>query len=209
MKIDLVMIDAFMGSSALGVYSTAVNLSESWYFIPVATVSALFPAIMNARKDDQKRYQTRLQNLYDLMSFLSITIAIVMTFASPFLYRILYKPEYAYGATVLSIHIWAGVFVFLGSASGQYLIAEGYMKLSLLRTAIGAIINILLNIWWIPIYGIKGAAYASLIAYVCATFFVLFIPKTRQQGIMMIRSIFQMNLIRKIIQLSSSADLKK
>lgn len=209
MKIDLVMIDAFMDSSALGVYSTAVNLSESWYFIPVATASALFPAIMNARKDDQERYQIRLQNLYDLMSFLSITIAIVMTFAAPFLYNILYKPEYAYGATVLSIHIWAGVFVFLGSASGQYLIAEGFMKLSLLRTAIGAIINILLNVWWIPIYGIQGAAYASLIAYVCATFFILFIPKTRQQGIMMIRSIFQINLIRKIIQLSSSTNLKK
>lgn len=200
MKIDLVMIDAFMDSSALGVYSTAVSLSESWYFIPVATVSALFPAIMNARKQDQERYQKRLQNLYDLMSFLSVGIAIVMTFAAPLLYNILYKPEYVYGASILSIHIWAGIFVFLGSASGQYLIAEGYMKISLLRTAFGAIINIILNLWWIPIYGIQGAAYASLIAYVCATFFILFIPKTRQQGIMMLKSIFQINLLQKLIK---------
>src|SRR5690554_5866557 len=200
MKIDLIMIDAFMDSSALGVYSTAVNLSESWYFIPVATVSALFPAIMNARKDDQKRYQTRLQNLYDLMSFLSITIAIAITFASPLLYKILYKPEYAYGATVLSIHIWAGVFVFLGSASGQYLIAEGYMKLSLLRTALGAIVNIILNLLWIPLYGLQGAAYASLIAYATATFFILLIPKTRPQGIMMLKSIFQINLVKKLVK---------
>src|SRR5690606_29772732 len=117
-------------SSSLGIYSTVATLSESWYFIPVATVSALFPAIMNARKDDNDRYQKRLQNLYDLMSFLSVGIAIVITFASPLIYNILYKPEYASGANILSIHIWAGVFVFLGSASGQYLIAEGYMKLS-------------------------------------------------------------------------------
>ncbi len=198
MKIDLLMIDAFMNSSALGVYSTVVNLSESWYFIPVATVSALFPAIMNARKDDQVRYQKRLQNLYDLMSFLSVGIAIVMTFASPFLYKILYKPEYASGASILAIHVWAGVFVFLGSASGQYLIAESYLKLSLLRTAFGAIVNIGLNLWWIPLYGIKGAAYASLIAYAAATFFILFIPKTRPQGIMMLKSIFQINLFKKL-----------
>lgn len=198
MKIDLLMIDAFMSSSALGVYSTVINLSESWYFIPVATVSALFPAIMNARKDDQMRYQKRLQNLYDLMSFLSVGIAIVMTFASPLLYKILYKPEYASGASILAIHIWAGVFVFLGSASGQYLIAEGYLKLSLLRTAFGAVINIGLNLWWIPLYGIKGAAYASLIAYAAATFFILFIPKTRPQGIMMLKSIFQINLFKKL-----------
>src|SRR5690606_31262687 len=46
MKIDQVMIGSYLGSQALGVYSTVVNFSESWYFIPVAIVSALFPAIM-------------------------------------------------------------------------------------------------------------------------------------------------------------------
>lgn len=199
MKIDQVMIDAYMNSSALGVYSTVVSLSESWYFIPVATVTALFPAIMNARKEDPVRYQKRLQNLYDLMSFLSVGIAIVMTFASSFLFKLLYTPEYAHGAEILAIHIWAGVFVFLGSASGQYLIAEGYLKLSLARTAFGALINILLNLWWIPLYGIKGAAYGSLVAYFCATFFILLIPKTRQQGYMMLKSIFQINLLQKLL----------
>lgn len=198
MKIDLLMIDAFLDSSALGVYSTVVSLSESWYFIPVATVSALFPAIINARKDDLNRYQKRLQNLYDLMSFLSVGIAVLMMFASPLIYKILYKPEYAYGAEVLSIHIWAGIFVFLGSASGQYLIAEGYFKLSLLRTAFGAVVNIILNFWWIPIYGIKGAAYSTLIAYAAATFFIFLIPKTRTQGVMMLKSIFQINLFKKL-----------
>ncbi len=200
MKIDQVMIDAYMDSSALGVYSTVVSLSESWYFIPVATVAALFPAIMNAKKGDPERYQKRMQNLYDLMSFLSIGIAIVISFASPFLFQILYKPEYAHGAEILAIHIWAGVFVFLGSASGQYLIAEGYLKLSLARTGIGALINIILNLWWIPLYGIKGAAYGSLVAYFCATFFILFIPKTRKQGIMMLASIFQINLLQKLLK---------
>src|SRR5690606_26123917 len=166
MKIDQVMISSYLGNEALGVYSTVVTLSESWYFIPVATVSALFPAIMNARKDDHKRYVHRLQNLYDLMSFVSLTIAIIITFAAPWIYQLLYSADYTEGggAEVLAIHIWAGVFVFLGSASGQYLIAEGYTKLSLTRTAAGAIVNIILNIWWIPIYGIKGAAWASLIA---------------------------------------------
>ena len=200
MKIDQVMIDAYLNSSSLGIYSAVVSLSESWYFIPVATVSALFPAIMNARKEDSDRYQKRLQNLYDLMSALSITIAILITFTSGLVFDILYKPEYAYGAEVLAIHIWAGVFVFLGSASGQYLIAEGYLKISLLRTAFGAIVNIALNIWWIPLYGIKGAAYGSLVAYACATFLIIFIPKTRKQGFMMIKSIFQINLIQKLLK---------
>lgn len=200
MKIDQVMISSYLGNGALGVYSTVVSLSESWYFIPVAAVSALFPAIMNARKDDSKRYIHRLQNLYDLMSFISLGIAIVVTFAAPWIYQLLYSADYVLGggAEVLAIHIWAGVFVFLGSASGQYLIAEGYTKLSLSRTAAGALVNIILNIWWIPLYGIKGAAWASLIAYGISTFYIILIPKTRQQGIMMLKSIFQISFFKRI-----------
>lgn len=200
MKIDQVMIGSYLGSQSLGIYSTVVTFSESWYFIPIATVNALFPAIMNAKKDDPLRYKKRMQNLYDLMSFISVAIALLMTFAAPLIYKIILKPEYAYGAEILSIHIWAGIFVFLGSASGQFLIAEGYMKLSLLRTAVGAVVNILLNALWIPLYGIKGAAFATLIAYAVATFFILLVPKTQQQGLMMIKSIFQINLFQKIVK---------
>lgn len=198
MKIDQLMIESYLGSAALGVYSTVVSLSESWYFIPVAIVSSVFPAIMNAKKDNEERYQKRLQNLYDLMVWLSLSVAIIMSVASPYIYQLFYKPEYGSGATVLSLHVWAGIFVFLGSASGQFLIAEGLTKLAMLRTAIGALINIILNIFWIPRYGIAGAAFATIIAYFFATFTILFNPKTKKQGLMMLKSLFLITLINKI-----------
>ncbi|HTM97633.1 MAG TPA: flippase [Pedobacter sp.] len=200
MKIDQIMVDNYLGTGALGIYSTVVSLSESWYFIPVAIVTSVFPAIMNAKRDDPERYIKRFQNMYDLMVWISLGVAICMTFASPIIYRIVYEEEFWGGAHVLTIHVWAGVFVFLGSASGQYLIAEGYTKLSMLRTAMGALVNILLNIVWIPKYGIMGAALATLIAYFTATFFILFIPKTRPQGIMMLKSLFLVSLFQKIVK---------
>ena len=198
MKIDQVMIGVMLPESELGIYSTVVSLSESWYFIPVAIVAAVFPAIMHARRTDKQRYKKRLQNLYDVLSLLSISIALIMTFASPYLYKLLYTTAYQSGAKVLSIHIWAGVFVFLGTASGQYLIAERYLKLSMLRTAAGAIVNIGLNFWWIPLFGINGAAMATLVAYAVSTFLVLCIPKTYAQGVMMLKSIFLMHLVKRI-----------
>lgn len=202
MKIDQVMIPVYLKTSELGIYSTVANLSESWYFIPVAIVTSVFPAIMNARRADTNRYKKRLQNMYDLMVVISVAIAVFMTFASKFIYHIAYArhPEFWSGAPVLAVHVWAGVFVFLGSASGQYLIAEGYTKISMLRTGVGAIVNIVLNIFWLPRYGILGAAYATLAAYGIATFFIVFIPKTRGQGLMMLRSLFLISLFQKIIK---------
>ena len=70
----------------------------------------------------------------------------------------------------------------------------------MLRTAVGAVINIVLNIIFIPKYGIMGAASATLIAYFAATFFILLIPKTTQQGMMMLKSLFLITLIQKIIK---------
>lgn len=200
MKIDQVMIPLYEKASELGIYMTAASLSENWYFIPVAIVTSVFPAIVHARKTDTARYYKRLQNMYDLMIILSVSIALVMSLGSNLIYHLLYKPAYWPAAPVLAVHVWAGIFVFLGSASGQYLIAEGYFKLSMLRTGIGAIVNIILNLFFIPAYGIIGAAYATLIAYAVATFFILFIPKTRQQGLMMLKSLFLISLVQKIIK---------
>ncbi|MEH3113601.1 flippase [Pedobacter terrae] len=200
MKIDQLMVENYLGNGALGIYSTVVQLSESWYFIPVAIVTSVFPAIMNAKRDNPERYNKRLQNMYDIMVWISLSVALFMTFASPIIYHIVYKPEFWDGAHVLTVHVWAGIFVFLGSASGQYLIAEGYTKLSMLRTGMGAVVNITLNIIWIPKFGIMGAALATLIAYFIATFFILLIPKTRQQGIMMLKSLFLVTAFQKIFK---------
>lgn len=199
MKIDQLMIGRMLDEGQLGIYSTAVQLSEAWYFIPMAVVSSVFPAIITAKKDDEKRYQKRLQNLYDLMVLLSITVAVIMTFSADTLYQIAYKEEFAPGASVLVVHVWASVFVFLGVASGQYLINEGLTQLSLIRTAVGAVINIILNLMWIPKMGIMGAALATLMAYASATLVLLFIPQTKQQGIMMLKSIFLISILQGVL----------
>lgn len=199
MKIDQIMLQNMSGLKEAGAYATVASLSEAWNFIPVVIVTSLFPAILNARRDDVDRYKKRIQNLYDLMVYLSVPVAIVITFAAPLIYK-LYHHEYAYAAPVLSVHIWSGVFVFLGAASGQYLIAENFNKLTFIRTGFGAIVNIVLNLILIPKMGMMGAAIATLCAYAGSTFFILLIPKVNTQGIMMLRSLFLISLLSKLFK---------
>ncbi|HEY4324179.1 MAG TPA: flippase [Mucilaginibacter sp.] len=197
MKIDQIMLQNMSGVKEAGAYATVASLSEAWNFIPAVIVTSLFPAILNAKRDDITRYRKRIQHLYDLMVYLSVPTALVITFAAPLIYK-LYKPEYAYAAPVLSVHIWSGVFVFLGAASSQYLIAENFNKLTFIRTGFGAIVNIVLNLILIPKMGMMGAAIATLAAYASATFFVIFIPKVNDQGVMMFKSLFLISLAKKI-----------
>ena len=196
MKVDKIILKVMLGDAAVGVYDAAVRLCEGWYFIPVAISSSLFPAIISAKKINNQLYNTRLQKLYDLLAWISILIAIPISLFSRQIINFLYGADFIGASPVLSIYIWAGVPVFLGAATSQYLIAENYTIISLIRTTIGMVLNIILNIILIPYMGIVGAAVATIISYLVATFFIAFIPKTRKQISMMIKSIFLVNLFR-------------
>jgi len=188
MKIDQIMIKEMLGAEQVGHYAAAVRLSEAWYFIPMAITSSVFPAIISAKKQSEELYYQRLQKLYVLMVWLAVAIALPTTFLAPWVIRVLYGNAFSPAAEVLSIHIWAGVFVFLGVASSQYLIAENYTRISFYRTFIGAIVNVILNIVLIPKYGVNGAASATLISYFAATFSMGFIAKTKRQVVLMLKS---------------------
>jgi len=170
MRIDQVMIKEMMNSEAVGQYAAAVRISEAWYFIPMVIASSLFPAIVNAKKQSQELYYVRLQKLYDLMVWMAIAIALPMTFLSDWVVNLLYGSQYNQAGGVLMIHIWAGVFVFLGVAFSKYLTIENLTKKMFYRTFLGAILNIVLNYFLIPKYGIKGAAIATLLSQFVANY---------------------------------------
>lgn len=200
-KIDQVMINEMLDSEAVGQYAAAVRLSEVWYFIPMVIASSLFPAIVNAKKQSETLYYARLQKLYDLMVWIAIAIALPMTFMSDWLVHLLYGKQYNQAGSVLMIHIWAGVFVFLGVASGKWFISENLQILSFWRTFYGMLINVILNIFLIPQHGIQGAAIATLISQIIAAYlFDLFNCKTRSMFFMKTRSLLFLNIRRVNVQ---------
>jgi len=170
MKIDQVMIKNILGNADVGQYAVAVRLSEIWYFIPIIISSSLFPAILNAKNISNELYYSRIQQLYDLMAWSAISIAIPMTFLSDWMINLFFGTQYSEASGVLMIHIWSAVFVFLGVASGKWFIAEGLQRYSFYRTLVGAILNIGLNLVLIPQHGIYGAAIATLAAQIFASY---------------------------------------
>lgn len=198
MKIDQIMIGEMIGGRAVGLYSAATRISEVWYFVPVAVVSSVFPTLIRSKQWNEELYLRRFQNLYDLMIWLALGIAIPTVLMSGGLVHTLYGPDYAAASTVLALHIWAAVFVFLGIATGKWYLAEN-MHFSLFRrTLAGGILNILLNFFLIPRYGINGAAIATLVSQAWAAYFHdLLDPATRRVFYMKSRSLLFVSVVKK------------
>ncbi len=208
MKVDQVMIKNMLNSEEVGFYAAAVRLSEAWYFIPVALTSSLFPAIVNAKKVGEEFYNNRIQKLYDILAWMAIAIALPVSIFSSDIIRIIFGNEFNSAAPVLTIYVWAGVAVFLGVASNQYLANENYTKLSFFRTFIGMIFNVVLNFILIPEYGIVGAAVATLISYSVAVFSIILFPKTKKQFFMMMKSLLFVNIISQSLKIRSKRNDK-
>jgi len=190
MKIDQVMLKEMLDAKAVGVYAAAVKLCEAWYIVPAIVAASLFPAIIEARKKSETLYYERVQNLYDLMVWASVAVALPTTLLADWVILILYGTDFQEAADVLRIYIWGGVFVTLGIASSKWLVAENLQRYLFYGTALGALLNVGCNLWLIPIYGIKGAAFATLVAQVTVCFLSLsFFKKTRHNFLLAAKSL--------------------
>lgn len=195
MRIDQIMLGQMIGDKAVGVYSAATRISEVWYFIPMTVSSSVMPSIFNAKEISEELYYQRIGGLNRGLTWLAIAVAIVMTFVSKPLIVMLFGNSYIESGTILAVHIWASVFVFSGVATSGWFIAENLSYLSLYRTLSGAIVNILLNIFLIPIYGGLGAAIATVIAQAVASFISNAVnPKTRKLFKVQIKSLLPIKL---------------
>ena len=191
MKIDQVMLGEMSSNEAVGNYAAAVRFSEVWHFLPVAICASVFPAILRAKGQSKKQYYGKLQQLYDLMAWLSLAIAVPMVFIAIPLISTLLGEDYVEAGKILVWHIWASPFVFLGVASSQWLVAENFTKFAFVATLTGAITNIFLNLWLIPTNGAVGAAIATIIAHAVVSHLIcLFHPKMFKTGWMLTKALF-------------------
>lgn len=170
MEIDILMIKSLMGNAAVGHYSIAVRLTNIWNMAGIVICSSLFPAILNAKNNDQQLYLSRFSSLLRLLVGISLSIALAVFIGGGWFIHTFFGEEYLAAISPLNILVWSVIFVNLGIASQQWHIAEGLQKLLLVRTTIGAVVNLILNFILIPTLGINGAAIATLVAQISATY---------------------------------------
>ncbi len=195
MRIDQIMIMNMVGEREMGIFSAAVRLSEAWYFVPVVISNSLFPAILNAKKVSETEYRQRMQRLFTFMVWISLAVAIGVTFLSSFLVTALFGEAYAGAAQILSIHVWAGIFVCLGVASTGWFLNENLQQFALVKSVLGVCLNVALNFVLIPMYGAVGSAIATISCQIAVSFlFNAFHPRTREIFRMQVKSLMLFKL---------------
>jgi O-antigen/teichoic acid export membrane protein len=171
------MLKWFVGAKEVGIYAVAATLSESWYFVPTAIVASLFPKLIDLKETDQKRFNYRLQQIFEILFVIALSVAVLMSFMGAPLIDLFFGQQYLASAPILAIHIWTALFIFMRAAFSKWILIEDALMFSLITQGFGALTNVGLNLLLIPRYGGYGAAVATLISYAMASYFSLFFYK--------------------------------
>jgi len=162
LRIDQVLLVQMVGEREAGLYSAAVRLSELWYLIPPVIASSVTPYLTEARAESETVYYQRLLQLFTLLARAAYMVAIPVTLLAGPLIGLIFGDAYMQAGEVLAIHVWTILFVFLGAGAVPWIINERLTRLALFQTGLGAVTNIALNLYLIPLHGAIGAAMAAV-----------------------------------------------
>lgn len=168
MRLDQVILKTLVGEAELGRYAAALQLSQAWHAVAMALSISVAPFLYRHRQHGTVAYEAALLAVFRLFGGLGLGFAAVTAaFARP-LVRLLYGAEFEQAASIVAIHAFSNVFVFLGVAQSLWIVAESKGSIGLIRTAAGAAVGIGLNLLLVPTLGAIGTATAAVAAQAVA-----------------------------------------
>lgn len=162
-KVDIIFLENMVGSHDLGLYSVGVTLGELIWQLPAAIGVVLFARSANSKTDQEA--SNRSATLLRLSWIPLIIGSIIFWIVAPLMVEILYGAEFIEAGGVIRVLLPGIVLMVLFKILNSDLAGRGRPLFALKIYLVTLIINVVLNIILIPIYGIYGAAFASSTSY--------------------------------------------
>ena len=159
---DKVIINNYLGSNALGLYSFAYTIGSISLILLTSLNKSWTPWFFN--QFENKNFKILIQKARDYTNFFTI-ITIFIIYLSPEIVVIMAPKEYSQSIMIIPIILVSYYFQYLYTLliNIQFYLKKHY--LIPLTTILTVLINIILNLWLVPIWGYESAAYTTLLAY--------------------------------------------
>ena len=167
-RIDQVMIMQMIDDESLGYFSVACRFVEVLVFIPIILAQTITPVLVKARQISDAEYVRKGQQFMNLSVWLSFIAAVLTSLFSYILVRYSFGTAYLPAVAVLQVMSFKVVSVALSNTAGAMLVTEGLQRYAIFRDVIGCLVCILLNLIFIPRYGIIAAAFVAIASNVAA-----------------------------------------
>ena len=171
---DKYMIKFFINFESVGLYDFAYRIAGVIYmFLILPFNQAFLPAAYKVyNQPGDKRYYTKAMTY---MCFITVWGGLALSLFSSWIILVMGNKNYLEAELFIPLIIVAYIFSGKRNIASTGLLLAGKTSYIAYITMGAAIINIALNIWLIPIYGVIAAAYTTLFSFVLFYFITKFL----------------------------------
>lgn len=167
-----------IGASALtgvGLFMPILMLINAFIML-AASGGAPLAAIAMGKQDNEKAEKI-MANCFSLLLIFAVVLTVVFYISAPALLKFFGASDATlpYALAYARIYILGGVFVNIVMGMNPFITTQGFAKISMMTTVIGAVINIILDPIFIFLFdmGVQGAALATILSQAVGAVWIL------------------------------------
>jgi O-antigen/teichoic acid export membrane protein len=178
-RIDTILLDKLSNSYQVGIYSRGASLIQYLWQIPMLMDNIVFTRGMAGNFD--AAFSKRVCVLMRLsVVWISVACIFILFWGSEIV-ELLYGKEF-HESSIIMVYLIPGVIILtVYRVLNMDAASKGNPWLAIQAMTPALILNIGLNLYFIPAYGAVGAAISSSISYVSATLFYVFLYSKKAQ----------------------------
>jgi O-antigen/teichoic acid export membrane protein len=161
---DIIIIGWLRTALDLGYYSAAQRLIVVIYLLPHILSSSALPAFARMARVDNEKFRRVFEGIVSMVFLAAAPIIIGGIIVAPALVSFIFGTSYLPGTVPFQILLVTLAFNFPAVIFGSAIFAYDQQKKLVIYSAIGGLLNLILDLALIAPFGIIGCAVATLIA---------------------------------------------
>ena len=162
-RIDILFIEKLRDATEVGIYSLGVSVAEQLWLLPLAIGIVVFSRTATTR--DQAAMTSTTGVLVRLSFLFSVIASVAIFFLVPYLVPLIFGTEYIPSIRIIQLILPGIIMVVIFRILSGHLAGLGKPQIILYIFLPALLLNILLNLLWIPQHGGAGAAMATNVSY--------------------------------------------
>tara|TARA_Y100000034_G_scaffold45936_1_gene56472 strand:+ start:858 stop:2390 length:1533 start_codon:yes stop_codon:yes gene_type:complete len=177
-NIDSFVIGYFNGTFDVGIYNAAIPIAWLIVFFPSLFIRLFSPLINKEFSRKNLGLVSELsKQIVKWILIVNLPFFILMILFPGVFINILFGSEYLGAENSLRFLATAYLFSSITIISHNLISMTGKSKIILTNIVIASFLNLILNLFLVPVYGISGAAFATMISQIILTFIFFFQTK--------------------------------
>jgi O-antigen/teichoic acid export membrane protein len=161
-RLDIMMLQLMTEEKVVGFYSAAYKLFEVAVVLPHSFMLVLFPTLVEEYHSDRPQFKDRFKKVLAMYTLIGGSIALALWVFSQGIITLMYGDTFLPSISVLDILSGVVLLFFINFLLSNILIISGRERFNAWNLVGATVLNAILNLALIPLYGAIGAAWATL-----------------------------------------------